>query len=171
MHVERAEGLTGAVEARVLCAVVRAIAALGKSGGRSATEAVLDLADRLYAWDGVVCGARAVPQFAVQLATVPRHRTQLRTVLLRSGDIALAKAAGLGSQPTRANGVLTPREREVLELVSVGMRNKEIAAALFLSPSTVKVHIHSIRQKLGARTRAEAAARYAEIEADDAERA
>jgi LuxR family maltose regulon positive regulatory protein len=43
---------------------------------------------------------------------------------------------------------LTPRETEILQLIAVGMSNKEIAAAAFVSLSTVKTHINHIFQKL-----------------------
>jgi DNA-binding NarL/FixJ family response regulator len=45
-------------------------------------------------------------------------------------------------------GNLTGRELEVLELVSKGMRNKEVAAALFVTEETVHGHIKSILSKL-----------------------
>jgi DNA-binding NarL/FixJ family response regulator len=48
----------------------------------------------------------------------------------------------------------------VLHLISRGMRNHEIARALFISPSTTKVHVRHVLEKLGVRTRAEAVARY-----------
>ena len=51
---------------------------------------------------------------------------------------------------------LTPREREVLEMMSEGLSNKEIAAQLKISPHTVKFHISSILGKLGASSRTEA---------------
>ncbi|MHB8491787.1 MAG: LuxR C-terminal-related transcriptional regulator [Solirubrobacteraceae bacterium] len=53
-------------------------------------------------------------------------------------------------------GRLSSRERDVLELVAAGLTNREIAAALFLSPHTVKEHASSVYRKLGARNRAEA---------------
>lgn len=53
---------------------------------------------------------------------------------------------------------LTRRELEVLELVSRGLQNKSIAAQLSLSEFTVKIHLHNIITKLGARNRTEAAA-------------
>ena len=53
---------------------------------------------------------------------------------------------------------LTPRERQVLELVSEGCQNKTIASRLSLSEHTVKIHIHNIITKFGAQNRTEAAA-------------
>jgi DNA-binding NarL/FixJ family response regulator len=51
---------------------------------------------------------------------------------------------------------LSPRERELLELVASGLTNKSIARRLDLSINTVKYHLASIFAKLDARTRAEA---------------
>ena len=53
---------------------------------------------------------------------------------------------------------LTPREAEVLQLVAQGLGNKEIAVALCISENTVKTHVRHILNKLGLRSRAEAAA-------------
>jgi two-component system nitrate/nitrite response regulator NarL len=54
---------------------------------------------------------------------------------------------------------LTPRERQVVALIDEGLSNKEIAARLCIEHSTVKNHVHNLLDKLGARGRAEAAAR------------
>ena len=51
---------------------------------------------------------------------------------------------------------LTPREREVLQMISAGLGNKEIAGKLSISDHTVKFHVASILGKLGAATRTEA---------------
>ena len=52
---------------------------------------------------------------------------------------------------------LSPRERDVFELIKQGLTNREIARTLFLSEATVKVHVRHILEKTGTRTRTEAA--------------
>ncbi|MFC2017445.1 LuxR C-terminal-related transcriptional regulator [Chloroflexota bacterium] len=54
--------------------------------------------------------------------------------------------------------LLSEREREVLDLVAKGTTNKEISTTLFISPHTVKVHLHNITRKLHVRNRQEATA-------------
>jgi LuxR family maltose regulon positive regulatory protein len=54
---------------------------------------------------------------------------------------------------------LSGREIEVLQLIAEGLTNREIAARLFLSVNTVKVHSSNIYGKLGAHNRTEAVAR------------
>jgi DNA-binding NarL/FixJ family response regulator len=58
-------------------------------------------------------------------------------------------------------GVLSAREHEVLELVADGLSNKLIADRLGVSEHTVKFHVRSLLDKLGADTRADAVARAA----------
>ena len=52
---------------------------------------------------------------------------------------------------------LTDREQAVLELLSAGHTNREIAAELFISPSTAGVHVSNILRKLGVKSRVQAA--------------
>jgi two-component system nitrate/nitrite response regulator NarL len=54
---------------------------------------------------------------------------------------------------------LTPRERQVVTLLSQGLKNTEIARALEISPGTVKVHLMHVFEKTGARDRYELAIR------------
>ena len=58
----------------------------------------------------------------------------------------------------RLDRLPTAREIDVLELISDGLGNREIAERLFLSEETVKSHIRSILAKLQARSRAHAVA-------------
>lgn len=53
---------------------------------------------------------------------------------------------------------LTPRELEILALLSQGFSNKQIADRLCITESTVKTHLHALLSKSGARNRAELAA-------------
>jgi DNA-binding CsgD family transcriptional regulator len=50
--------------------------------------------------------------------------------------------------------LLTPAEREVADLVSTGLTNKQIGASLYCSPYTVDSHLRSIYRKLGVTSRA-----------------
>jgi DNA-binding NarL/FixJ family response regulator len=76
---------------------------------------------------------------------------------LRRLDICSIPAGQRDATPEHPLG-LTRREREVLELISAGHSNTEIAAKLFLSPRTVDHHVSAILGKLGAPTRGAAAA-------------
>lgn len=53
---------------------------------------------------------------------------------------------------------LTQRELEILTLIAQGYTNSKIADSLYIVPGTVRVHVHSILQKLGASDRSQAAA-------------
>ena len=60
-----------------------------------------------------------------------------------------------------ANGqtkTLSPREREILGLLSKGLSGEEAAKQLFLSSETVRTHVRNAMTKLGAATRAHAVA-------------
>ena len=90
---------------------------------------------------------------------------QLRTLL---ADVRGLTVAPDGASPdvrlvkptsgTDTEAQLTPRERDVLELLVDGASNKEIARRLGISVSTVKFHVRSIADKLDADGRAEAVA-------------
>ncbi len=72
---------------------------------------------------------------------------ELADALRPSGDLALAPLVE----------ELTPREREVLQLLAQGLSNKAIAYQLGISEHTVKFHVNAIMNKLGAQSRTEAA--------------
>jgi DNA-binding NarL/FixJ family response regulator len=72
-------------------------------------------------------------------------------------------AAALPADPpsARPGGDLTPREREVLELLARGLSNKAIAEALSISEHTAKFHVNALLSKLGAQSRTEVVVRAA----------
>jgi DNA-binding CsgD family transcriptional regulator len=71
-----------------------------------------------------------------------------------------SKSAGWAPVAIEGSGrlQLTEREREVMTLVASGLQSGDIAERLFLSPETVKSHVHNALAKLGAHTRAHAVA-------------
>ena len=92
---------------------------------------------------------------------LPMSRTMAARVLAHFRQVAVAKQ-GIETAPqvggTLAD-VLTSREREVLELLATGARNREIAERLIVAENTVKRHVQSILQKSRARSRTEVVAR------------
>ncbi len=87
-----------------------------------------------------------------------------RDELRCSGRIAGAlfrRVGVLASQVGRAavSSSLTAREQQVLALLSEGCSNQEVARRLFVEVATVKNHVHRVLEKLGVKTRGEAAAR------------
>jgi DNA-binding NarL/FixJ family response regulator len=130
-------------------------------GNAPAATQVLQLARDLGAWDPVVCALRSSAALAGTLAKDDNSRTMLEPLYALSSDHGLARRAGFRTRSTRTPlEILSPREFEVLGLISEGMRTKDIANALFISQSTTKVHVRNVLAKLGAHNRAEAVARY-----------
>ncbi len=74
---------------------------------------------------------------------------------LRLDDVKRINGGFLGGGIER----LTPREREVLDLMAGGLDNRAIAADLGIQYTTVRGHVRSVIEKLGARSRLEAVAR------------
>src|SRR5215470_10597127 len=62
----------------------------------------------------------------------------------------------LPDQQKRESLGITPRELEILELIALGMSNREIAEKLFVSENTVKTHSSRVFDKLGAKRRTQA---------------
>jgi DNA-binding NarL/FixJ family response regulator len=119
-------------------------AALGPRDGARAIEALTEAA----------AVAQQVGSTTLhELAQQRLRRLGLRT--WRRGSIA-GEAAG--------TALLTDREHQVARLVASGQSNPEIARSLFLSRKTVERHVSNVLAKLGARNRAELAARFGRLD-------
>jgi DNA-binding NarL/FixJ family response regulator len=55
----------------------------------------------------------------------------------------------------KVRGMLTRREVEIVKMVATGLKNREIGEKLFISEGTVKIHLHTIYEKLGVSGRVE----------------
>jgi DNA-binding NarL/FixJ family response regulator len=155
-----ANSASRAVEVIVLGAAARAVSAAQQGDAREAVR-LINLANKVGAWDPIVCACRASPELAAALGSDSSARRLLEPLYAASDDRALARRAGFRTRATRSPvEILSPREREVLGLLAEGMRNKDIAGALFISQSTTKVHVRNVLAKLGVRNRTEAVARY-----------
>jgi LuxR family transcriptional regulator, maltose regulon positive regulatory protein len=109
-------------------------------------------------WDPVVIAIRTAPALGAFLAERAEWRGWLQRLLAASSDTSLANRLGLRMpRAARRAAALTPRENEVHELLAQGLTNEEIAKQLYISLSTTKVHIKHIYEKLGVRSRLEAA--------------
>jgi DNA-binding NarL/FixJ family response regulator len=128
--------------------------------------------------EGVRLGSSA--PFLALVSTAQEARRALRAgargALSRSAPTtaiapaALAVAAGhwvldeafaaallqVSAEPPSSPSLLSPREREVLVLLSEGLSNRDIAVRLGISRHTAKFHVNAILDKLGATTRTEA---------------
>jgi ATP/maltotriose-dependent transcriptional regulator MalT len=156
--------ISNEAQVRVLVSASRAVA-MASQGDISEVRKFLALASELAVWDTVICALRCSPELADIVAQDETLRPILRSLYERSNDHALARRAGFRTRSTRApHEILSPREHEVLGLMARGLRNREIASALFIAESTAKVHVRHILDKLGVHTRAEAVARFERLQ-------
>lgn len=113
---------------------------------------------RWAAADAAAAAGRTDEAHTALVALRDRGQATSQQALLRRVDRSL-RALGSQTRRTDDNAPLTARQREVLELVGLGLSTPQIAARLQLRPSTVDSHIRNARLRLGARTRREAAGR------------
>jgi DNA-binding NarL/FixJ family response regulator len=160
----RMPGMDGIEATRRILAGASA-AGHGKGGPRIVVLTTFDLDE--YALSAINAGASG---FLLKDAPPEELLEAIRTV--HRGDAVIAPSttrrlldhvAPLLRRPSpvqdaQAEAVarLTPREREVFELIAQGLSNPEIAAQLFLSEATVKTHVGHILAKLEARDRVQA---------------
>jgi DNA-binding CsgD family transcriptional regulator len=129
------------------CRFRQAEALLLSRGSRAVAQAAAASAHRI----ALALGAAPLQRDIEQLAA--RSRLDL------AGRPAAPEAPSRGAVVGRGNLFrLTRREQDVLERVTRGHTNREIATDLFISEKTASVHVSNIKSKLGANGRAEIAA-------------
>jgi DNA-binding CsgD family transcriptional regulator/tetratricopeptide (TPR) repeat protein len=150
---------TSNAEIRTLRLAANAIRCL-RDGRRESGDLEL-LSDHLMhsgCVDGYVVAYRAYPLLLAAMVHDQPFARFIGPVLLRARDTRIASRVGI-QLPKSQKPKLTKRELEVHELLAQGLTNREIARLLYVEEVTVKVHVRHILDKLGVRSRVEAATR------------
>jgi DNA-binding NarL/FixJ family response regulator len=135
----------------------------------SAQPAIRVLVLTTFGLDGYVYDALRAGASGFMLKDAPPEEIVAAVRIVASGEALLAPAVtravieefarqGPSSTPEPPPAIddLTPREREVLDLLIRGLSNPEICARLVVSEATTKTHVARILQKLGVRDRVQA---------------
>lgn len=111
---------------------------------------------RLVVWGSAMSEPEALRLLQAGARGILRKTADLETILrcfrcVATGEAWLEECVFQDAGRTERTGrsSLTARERQVLELVEQGLRNKEIAAKLGIRPGTVKIHLKHIFEKTG----------------------
>jgi ATP/maltotriose-dependent transcriptional regulator MalT len=157
--LQQAEALSRENEASTLCTSVRALLAFEDQ------ESLVSLLPRMReaisrgVLDPLVFVFRLDRRLPRRVAQVPELRSMLQEVLnaVEAQPYASITTPKPALRKALEDAGLTRRERDVFALLAEGRTNREIAQSLFLSQSTVKVHVRNVLRKIGVRTRTEAA--------------
>jgi DNA-binding NarL/FixJ family response regulator len=104
---------------------------------------------------GYVLKSDAGRELTAAVQALRKHETFFTSRIAQIALRAYRNKKPTGNAPPSPGAMLTPREREVLQLLAEGKSNKETASALGISVMTVETHRSNIMHKLGAHSVAE----------------
>lgn len=108
---------------------------------------------------GFILKSAALDEYVDTIKSVAAGENVLPPVLTASLFTQIVESAiERGEKIDDQSFILTPREKEVVDLISEGLSNKEIASRLHIATHTVKSHIHNILEKLALTSRLQIAA-------------
>ena len=146
------------------------MAHLGAGNESAAVDLFLQVCQRAAGADALrpivdqpLASAQLISLLQKRLTATGSQDRQLASFLDRLAAASRSARPTDSPVPAAAAEVLSPRERHVLDLVSSGQSNKEIARSLGISPETVKQHLKKVFAKLGVANRAQAAVRAQEV--------
>ena len=153
------------VEATICARATNAVIALRQGQhdkGRKEARVALASAINTGLVESFVCAYRGFPDLLVCLLEDKQLHGDITHVIRLVGDAEVLPSAE-NSAGEHSILQLSPREKEVLALLARGLTNPQIGKTLFISPVTVKVHVRHIFEKLGVKSRTEAALRAAQL--------
>jgi DNA-binding NarL/FixJ family response regulator len=98
---------------------------------------------------GYVLKSDVTTQLLIAVETVARHKPFFTSEVAERVLEGFLKLGELSGMEGSASGILTPREREIVQLLAEARSNKEVSTILGISVKTVETHRASIMRKLG----------------------
>ena len=161
--VQASNRVSDQIDGRVLRKLVEAVVAHQQRDHKTETLVASAIREARLTGnlDALVCAYRAYPALLTTLQSLNETERHAVQRLVCNVDSQLARRAGFARSADASRKPLeplTPREREVFDLLRQGMTNRQIARSMWIEETTVKVHVRHILRKLAARSRTEAAA-------------